>query len=123
MVMGVIFLGFAALALLVGIGGSYVMARNLSGVSAFAAMLLWLVVPFFVLFGLFSSSADPTLPAERARANVVVAFMITSIVIAIPWIVANVIGWVLGRRRPKAAPLAAPVAPAPAQPRPETEPV
>jgi hypothetical protein len=96
------FLIIISIAFVAGIGGSYLIARNLSGLAAFGAFLLWLGMPVLVLAVLFSASTDPTLTPQQASYNFSMALVLASIIVAIPWGVANLIGGLLGQRHRKA---------------------
>jgi hypothetical protein len=110
------FLIIIAIAFVAGIGGGYVIARNLSGLAAFGAFLLWLGTPVLILAVLFSASTDPTLTTQQASYNFSMALVLTSIIVAIPWGIANLIGGLLGhrhRKARKAVPLSSVEAPQP----------
>jgi hypothetical protein len=107
------FLLFALLALVVGYGGGFLIAQRLRGLGAFVVFLLWLAVPFVVLHFAFTAAVDPTLTAQQASYNVAMATVLTSIVIAIPWFGANLVGAIMGRNRRKPDPDTLPVAAAP----------
>jgi hypothetical protein len=82
-------------------------------------LLLWLPVPFVILAVILAGQSDPTLPQERASYNFSFGFVLVSFLIAIPWLVSNLVGMLIGRRLRKAPPAmaAAPyAAPPPADP-------
>ncbi|MCC6827561.1 MAG: hypothetical protein IT550_04960 [Novosphingobium sp.] len=100
-------LGLLGLLVAFGLGGGVVLARNTRGLRALAAWALWLPVPFIILTFVLAGQADPTLSADRASYNFAFGFVLVSILIAIPWfgasLVGALIGWAMRRRAHGAA--------------------
>lgn len=98
------------LALVVGAGlaGSFFVARRLSGWRAVFVWISWLMSPFALIALLLAVESYPTLPHDRASYNFAFGFVLLSIIVAIPWFPANLIGGLVGWRFRKAgkAPLA-----------------
>jgi len=98
-----------------GLLGGFLIGRNATGLRALGAFLLWLSVPFVILAFVLSASIDPTLEPERASYNFAFGFVLMSLLMAILWLPANLVGGIVGRsyraRRPEAPANAAAAAP------------
>jgi hypothetical protein len=86
-----------------GLAGGSLIRRNLCGRRAFGAWMLWLPVPFVILLVVLAVEIDPSLPPERASYNLSFGFVLVSILMAIPWFLANAIGAAVTRTRPRLA--------------------
>lgn len=84
-----------------GLLGAFLIARYLSGGLAWAALLAWLILPFVILGAALVGGIDPTIEAERTQYNLSFGFVLFSILLAVPWLPANLIGALLGRRQRK----------------------
>jgi hypothetical protein len=91
-----------------GVVGSMLIVRNLPGRRVLGAFILWLPVPYLVLAAVIGANGDPTLNSSQATYNFQLAFVLAAFLITIPWVIANVIGGVIGgRQRRKNPPLPA----------------
>lgn len=102
-----------------GFLGAMLIARHLPGLRAVGAFVLWLPVPFVLLAIVLAADGDPAPPSSQASYTYQLAVVLFSFAIAVPWVVANLAGGVVGlqkRRRSlapeavQAAPFSAPVA-------------
>ena len=112
--------GWAGLLSLIPVGfvGGFLFRRRLSGARAVAVWLTWLSLPFVALAGLLVSEIDPSWSQHETSYNLAFGFVFFGIAIAVPWLVANLVGAVLGGRGSRVwrpAPVRA-MAPAPARP-------
>lgn len=99
-------LALLAMLVLFGLAGGVVLGCNTRGARALLAWALWLPVPFIILAFVLFSQIDPTLSAERAGYDFAFGFVLVSILMAIPWLGASLvgalIGWAMRRRVPDA---------------------
>ena len=84
-----------------GVIGSLLIMRHFPGRRALGAYILWLPVPFVVLALIIAANSDPTLTSSKATYNFQLAFVLASFAITIPWLGANLVGGILGRRTRK----------------------
>lgn len=100
-----------------GVIGSMLIVRHLPGRRALGGFILWLPVPYLVLAAIIGANGDPTLSSSQATYNFQLAFVLASFVITIPWLIANLVGGLIGRRsRRNNPPLPANWANVPARP-------
>ncbi len=101
----------AVLALLVGGGlaGGFLIGRHLRGMRALLTWALWLALPFIALVFILAVQIDPRWTSQQASYNFSMGFVLLAIVIAVPWLPANLIGGLIGllRRKPAAVPAGA----------------
>lgn len=96
------------LALIVGaglVGGCMVVALT-RGLRTVFGCLLWLALPFAVIAFLLAAQGDPTLPAERQSYNFSFGFVLISLIVAVPWVFANLVGGLFGLLFRRSAPAA-----------------
>ena len=90
----------------IGFGAAYWIARNLSGAKGWLALAGWFLVPF-VLFAAWTIYDLQQMHARSTDYDQAVPLLILySLVMAVPWGVANLVGALTGRqkRRRDAAP-------------------
>lgn len=87
-----------ALILLLGFAGGYWIARKVSGGTVALVWLAWLASPLLVLAVVLAGETDSTLPADRASYNFAFGFVLYGFLILIPWLPANLVGALLGRK-------------------------
>ena len=80
-----------------GLPGALLIFRMLRGGAALIALLLWLTVPYIALAAIMLAELDMTLPSDRRAYNFQFGFVLFSLLLTIPWLLANVIGGVIGR--------------------------
>lgn len=80
-----------------GLPGALLIFRMLRGGAALIALLLWLTVPYIALAAMMLAELDMTLPPDRRAYNFQFGFVLFSLLLTIPWLLANVIGGVIGR--------------------------
>lgn len=80
-----------------GLPGALLIFRMLRGARALVVLLLWLTVPYIALAAMMLAELDMTLPPDRRAYNFQFGFVLFSLLLTIPWLLANVIGGVIGR--------------------------
>lgn len=101
---------FRVLALIVGAGliGGFMVARNTRGLRALIAWSLWLALPFVVLGFILAMQIDPSWTQQQTSYNLGFGFVLISIIIAVPWLPANLVGGLVGLFFRKPVPVAVP---------------
>lgn len=85
--------------LAVGLLGSAWIARHRRGIRAVASYMLLATVPYIAVIAIIVGSMDPTLSPKQAQYDGELAFALFVIAFTVPWLVACVIGGVIGRKR------------------------
>lgn len=110
----------AALLLFAGLIGGACFAILPRGRRVLIVWAIWLILPYVALAALLLNEADPTLDPARRAYDLQFGFGLYAILFSLPWLGANLVGWVMGvmlRRAPRAK-----GPPAPASPRASTRP-
>ncbi len=94
-----------------GLPGALLIFRMLRGGAALLALLLWLTIPYIALAAMMLAELDMTLPPDRRAYNFQFGFVLFSLLLTIPWLLANVIGGVIGRLLRPAVAVASPTLP------------
>lgn len=81
-----------------GVVGSLLIMRNLPGRRALGAFILWLPLPYLLVVAVIGANGDPTLSSSQASYNFQLAFVLAAFAITIPWLIANLVGGLIGRR-------------------------
>lgn len=102
-----------ALALIAAAGlvGGFLIVRLTSGLGTVFGCLLWLLLPVAVIAFLLAAKSDMTLaPAQRSY-NFSFGLVLVSLIVTVPWAIANALGGVIGLlfRKPNSAGAAAPL--------------
>lgn len=109
--------GLFWLVAVVGLVGSFLIFRFTRGLRTVLGCMGWFVLPFVIIAFVLVAEQDASLSADRVQYNFFFGFALLSLIVAVPWLLANLVGAILGAifRKGKPAPGYENIAAAPAE--------